>query len=935
VKQGLWRALPLSLLAFSVPVVGAFIVPEEYGDYEALLWLVALIPAFLLSYYKAWRGVATSLALGMAVLSVTYAISRAVGRPVPDLLFAVVVFYIVIALMVGWWAERFHSDVRREQVGGAAFTDAATGLPNRKHAELHLEIEFNAAQGGRALSVVMLDLDHFASYNAQHGKIAGDEVLRIVASGLKIITRRMNLSARYGDDEFMCVLGGTDDSGSLVFMNRLHQSLKELSGQRALPSISAGIASYRPGMRSGGDITAAAIEALKRAKKDGPGRTRVHGRVTTPAEDEPVVEEGTSAELRPQMPEGRGSGRKALVVVEEDSVRALLARYLTDHGFKVAQVSNIVDGVQCLSIEYDLLLTDISLSEGIGAELVRAAKVRWPAIQVLGLAHMEGVTAVDALNAGVDRYIEKPLDLPKLRQHLTELLARRDRMIGSLMDNRQLTLDAQAEKAEVVSALKRTEADYRAVVEGLQEIIFRINSIGQFTFLNAAWTAATGYPREDTLGQELTQFVVPEDSAQVEGMLRILMAGDLEQARTELRLIARDGSLRFIELRARRTFSDVDGAADLTGTMHDLTRSRSAEEQLRRTEAESRAILAALPDQVFGLSRSGVFVSHQRTNGDRQGSLIGKTLDEVFPEGIAEAYRAAVERAFATRTVQMCEYQVVSDHGAHQYEARLARVADDEAVAIVRNVSDRKRLEDQLRQSQKLEAIGRLAGGLAHDFNNLLTVVQGNAHLLMEEYADRDDARELAMHINSAAKRGADLVRQLLAFGRRQVLQPRVLDLNTVIASVHALLPRLIGEDVEIRLNLDPEIGLVRADPSQIEQVIVNIGAFAKDRMQMGGVLKISTTNAEPEQDYDPQLLNVTPGPMVCITFEDNGPQLDEETRTHVFEPFYGTIGAGHAGLGLATVYGIVTQSGGGILLDDAPDGGARFKILLPRVAAG
>src|SRR5688500_612873 len=181
------------------------------------------------------------------------------------------------------------------------------------------------------------------------------------------------------------------------------------------------------------------------------------------------------------MPEGGGSGRKALVVIEEDSVRALLSRYLTDHGFKVAQVSNIVDGVQCLSIEYDLLLTDISLSEGIGAELVRAAKARWPAIQVLGLAHMEGVTAVDALNAGVDRYIEKPLDLPKLRQHLTELLARRDRMIGSLMDNRQLTLDAQAEKAEVVSALKRTEADYRAVVEGLQEIIFRINSIGQFT----------------------------------------------------------------------------------------------------------------------------------------------------------------------------------------------------------------------------------------------------------------------------------------------------------------------------------------------------------------------------------------------------------------------------------------------------------------------
>src|SRR5687767_11318107 len=143
-KPGLWRALPLSLAALSVPVAGVFLLPTEYADYEALLWLVMIIPAFLLAYYKAWRGVATSLALGMAVLSVTYAISRGVGRPVPDLLFGVVVFYIFLALMVGWLAERLHSDVRREQTGGAAFTDGATGLPNRKHAELHLEIEFTA-----------------------------------------------------------------------------------------------------------------------------------------------------------------------------------------------------------------------------------------------------------------------------------------------------------------------------------------------------------------------------------------------------------------------------------------------------------------------------------------------------------------------------------------------------------------------------------------------------------------------------------------------------------------------------------------------------------------------------------------------------------------------------------------------------------------------
>ncbi len=933
-RHGMVRALLLSVAAAVFPLAGAFLIPERLADFGALLWLLPLIPAFLLAYYKGWKGVATSLACGMALLSITYAVAQALGRGVPDLVFPVVVFYIAIALMIGWLAERLQRDVKREQPADASLLDAATGLPNRRHAELHLEIEFGLAQRGRPITAVLLQLDRFKSYNGRPGPNSGADVLRLVGSALRRTTRRLNLSARFGADQFLCLLGGSHDEGALVFMAAVQATLRDLGGSQSLPSISAGIATYRPSMRSWPELVSAAAAALELARKDGLGRVRVFGRplqVASPATR--VTEEEDPAERARRLPEGRGSGRRALVVVEEAPIRALLARYLTDHGLKVTQVSTLEDGVQCLTIEYDLLLTDISMMEGLGTELVRAAKLRWPSIQVIGLTELsERAIPVDVLNAGVDRFVEKPLNLPKLRQYLAELLARRDRLITSVLDNRQHTLEAQAEKAEAVSALRRNEEEYRTVVESLREIIFRVDTLGHLTFLNWAWTATTGHAPEDSLGRGLAEFVHAEDAVQLESTLRTLLTGDRDEGRTELRLLARDGSLRWAELRARRTLEGAHGATGVTGTMVDLTRSKHAEERLRRTEAASRALLAALPDQVFGLSRNGVLLSHSGGNGNNSESPVGKALEEVFPRGIAREYRQAVDRLFATHTIQICEYRLDNGHGQRQYEARFAMASDDEAVAIVRNVSERKRLEDQLRQGQKMEAIGRLAGGLAHDFNNLLTVVQGNAHLLIEEYGQAEEARGLAQEINSAAYRGAELVRQLLAFGRRQVMQPLVLNLNSVIASVHALLPRLIGEDIVIELALDQELGLVRADPSQFEQVIVNLAAYAKTRMPNGGTLRICTANVPGRQQRDLQQVSLPPAPLVRFTVSDSGPPLDDLVRAHAFEPFYGAVGSTPGGLGLATVYGIVTQSDGTILLEDAPGGGARFQVYLPRV---
>ena len=929
-RQGLIRALLLSLLAFAVPVSGAFLFPAELGDYEALLWLTALIPAFLLAYQKGWRGVATTLAFGMAVLSITYAVTQTLGHGVPDLLFAVVTIYLVIALLLGWLAERFRRDQQRELMEGAAFTDVTTGLPNRKHADLHLEIEFNAAQRGRSVAVVMLDIDHFAAYNSRHGTIAGDEILRLIGIALRQNTRRMNLSARYGDDEFVAVLGGSDDDGALVFVSRFQDSLQNAAQQLALPTVSVGIATYRATMRNGQELMEAAEEALRRARKDGSGRVRVYGRAS-PVAELPRVE-GAVIEPARAMPEGRGSGRKALVVVDETPVRILLARYLTDHGFKVEQVSNVVDGVQALSAEFDLLVADISLTEGVGAELVRAAKLRWPMIQVIGLAHIDGNGApqIDTLNAGVDRYIERPLDLIKLRQHLTDLIARHDRMAAPVTENRQLSLEFQAEKAEAVNALRRNEEEYRSVVESLQEIIFRLDANGNFIFLNWAWAATCGYPLDDTLGKSLVSFVHEDDRPRTAELLAALTSAKLNEARDEIRIAAQDGTLRWLELRARPWYDAHGSINGASGTLDDITWQKLAEEQLRRTEAASRAILAALPDVVMGVSRKGVVLSYEGgANG--ASSSIGRSLEEVFPAQIAHKFRQNLSRLFETRDVQVCEYEEEVGASLSQYEARLAIIGDDEAVVILRNISDRKRLEEQLRQSQKLEAIGRLAGGLAHDFNNLLTVVQGNAHLLMEEFPQDESAHDFAQQISTAATRGADLIRQLLAFGRKQVMQPRVLNLNGVVSTVQGLLPTLIGEAIRLEVDLQEDLGLVKADPGQIEQVLVNLASYAKMRMPAGGVIRIRTRNVR-DQDYDPQMIPLGSKELVCLTVEDNGSPLDEQTRMLVFEPFSTDLTGPQSGLRLATVYGIVTQSGGTVRLEDAPSGGACFEIFLPRV---
>src|SRR5438309_513334 len=350
---------------------------------------------------------------------------------------------------------------------------------------------------------------------------------------------------------------------------------------------------------------------------------------------------------------------------------------------------------------------------------------------------------------------------------------------------------------------------------------------------------------------------------------------------------------------------------------------KRAEEALARSETTYRSLVE---DSPFGIFRSTVDGRLIAVNPALVSILGYASEAELLRKSMAtDVYVDPTERARRTADV-IARGSLTAESEWRRKDGKTVTVRQTGRVVrdaqgrveyfnvLVEDITERKLLEQQLRQAQKMEAVGRLAGGIAHDFNNLLTAILGSAELLLETMAqeqERDDVEE----IRKAAKRAADLTRQLLAFSRQQVLAPQVLDLNALVVNLEKLLRRLIGEDVELRTALAPDLGAVKADPGQMEQVIANLVVNARDAMPEGGRLTVETANAELDKDYADQHFPAPPGSYVLLAVSDTGTGMDPETKSRIFEPFFTTKDKGKGtGLGLATVYGVVKQSGGYIL---------------------
>jgi len=353
---------------------------------------------------------------------------------------------------------------------------------------------------------------------------------------------------------------------------------------------------------------------------------------------------------------------------------------------------------------------------------------------------------------------------------------------------------------------------------------------------------------------------------------------------------------------------------------------RRAEEALRQSEARYRALTEHAYDLIVEVDATGTFLfvspNHAELLQLAPEELLGRrALERVHPDDqtrLAAGLHQLQERGFNFQD----PYRYARGDGTWRWLESTAKAyttgsGEFRAVISSRDVTERRELEEQLRQSQKLEAVGQLAGGIAHDFNNLLTVISGYGEFLVESLPADSGEHEAAEQIYAAAERSASLTRQLLAFSRSQVLQLQNLDLNEVISDLGRMLWRLIGEDIQLTVELDPSIGLVRADRGQVEQVLVNLAVNARDAMSEGGRLLIATSEADGH---------------IRLTVSDSGCGMDEATRERIFEPFFTTkqVGRG-SGLGLSTVYGIVSQTGGSIRAESEPGKGTTFVIDLPR----
>jgi PAS domain S-box-containing protein len=415
-------------------------------------------------------------------------------------------------------------------------------------------------------------------------------------------------------------------------------------------------------------------------------------------------------------------------------------------------------------------------------------------------------------------------------------------------------------------------------------------------------------------------------------------------ARAAAVLERRDADLRRASAELERRVAER--TAELAGANQSLQSEISerthAEEQLAELNQRLQAVIDASPLAILRMDLDGRVKSWNRAAERIFGWAAEEVLDRRLPTVPGEdgrSFQDLLAEAASGESVSAVDMRRRRKDGrfldTRLWTAPLRSSAGElrGTIGIIADFTEQRRLEEQFRQAQKMEAIGRLAGGVAHDFNNLLTIISGYGEMLLAAVKDDEVARDAAEEVLKAAGRAGELAGQLLTFSRRQVIQPKIIDLNVLIGNVQRLLARVIGEDIELRTLLAPGGANVKADAGQMEQVLMNLAVNARDAMPAGGNLTIETTEAQLDEHYARLHTGVTPGPYIMLAVSDTGTGMDADTRSHLFEPFFTTKERGKGtGLGLSTVYGIVKQHGGDIWVYSEPGHGSTFKVYLPAV---
>src|SRR3954470_3778171 len=476
-------------------------------------------------------------------------------------------------------------------------------------------------------------------------------------------------------------------------------------------------------------------------------------------------------------------------------------------------------------------------------------------------------------------------------------------------------------------------AQLAAIVESSADAIFSRGLDGTVLTWNGGAERMFGYRADEIVGRKVDTLVSPRAGLDIAALLSAVAGGEAVLER-EMLCLRKEGT-EFTVLTTVSPIRDEQGTVVAAATVvHDITEHKRVRQELDR-------IFELSPDMICTANSAGFFIrtnpAFQRVLGyDRDTLHSVPFLEFVHPED-REKTQLELARLAAGGTTFSFNNRYRTQCGDYRWLEWHAQANTEDGVihAVARDGTERRVLERQLQQAQRMEAIGQLAGGVAHDFNNIITAINGFSDLALDGIPQNDPVRADIREVRAAADRAAGLTRQLLAFSRRQILTPELIDLRTVVDNMSKMLRRIIGEDIELRVESASDLGRVWADRGQIEQVVMNLAANARDAMPTGGALTVSLQNVDRDAADAAGRPGAKAGPHVVLAMADAGCGMSEDVRVRVFEPFFTTKAEGHGtGLGLATVYGIVKQSDGSIWVSSEPGRGSTFEIFLPRVEA-
>lgn len=618
-----------------------------------------------------------------------------------------------------------------------------------------------------------------------------------------------------------------------------------------------------------------------------------------------------------------------LLLMKRDRDRNLLQSHLDDGGRQV-----LAAGHTLLAQPFDLCIVDGPTLNHLWEEL--AARKLAEADAHLPILLVTTRRDVNILTAGIWQLIDEVITTPILKSELrarVEVLLRARRLSLELMAAKQ----AQLRQTQV--ALRRTQAFYESIFEATPLAVYSLDLAGLVTTWNPAAAHLLGWTEEEALGKLLP--IVPTHQRQeFEEQLARTLAGESQVAAEGL-CQRKDGSLFPCSLSTAPIRDGENGIVGVMTILEDISQRKQAEESLRHSHQLMRYIIEHDRSAIAVHDRDlrYIYVS-QRYLKDYQvkdPDIIGKHHYEVFPD-IPDRWREVHRRALAGEIISADEDSFVREDGRvdwSRWECRPWYDADGSIGGIVlftEVITAQKALEEQLRQSQKMESVGRLAGGVAHDFNNMLAVILLQTDMVLMRMGPGHPLQGRMHEIRKAAQSSADLTRQLLAFARKQTIAPKVLDLNQTVADMLKMLRRLIGEDIELIWQPAADLWRVKLDPTQVDQILANLCVNARDAIDSVGNVIIESSNVTVDDHYCAVNPDAIPGEYVMLAVTDNGRGMDKAIQEKIFEPFFTTKETGKGtGLGLSTVYGIVQQNNGFIHVYSEVGRGASFRIYLPR----